>query len=72
MYNGHESWTAWNISLWINSSEDLYFIAKDLVGLMGAKHAATIMYEGLAGATTPDGAEYNERHIFLAIQDLEG
>lgn len=72
MYNGHESWTAWNISLWINNSEDLYFIAKDLVGLMGAKHAATIMYESLAGAMTPDGAEYNERHIFLAIQDLEG
>jgi hypothetical protein len=29
-YQGHESYSAWNVALWINNTEHLYFMARDL------------------------------------------
>lgn len=29
-YNGHRSWNAWNVSLWLNNDEGLYREAREL------------------------------------------
>lgn len=70
-YNGHRSWNAWNVSLWINNSEDgLYFYARDLAKQHGVGRAATILARDLEGQRTPDGAKYNRTCIYEAIRDI--
>ena len=66
-YNGHESWTAWNVSLWINNDEHLYEWSQRLIQKEGKEKAAKIMARTLVGSRTPDGAKYSHRTIRLAI-----
>ena len=77
-YNGHRSWNAWNVSLWINNDEGLYNMAREAVA--DAKHwgerreyAARTMLQQLldSGLTeTPDGAPYNVTNIRLAMRGM--
>jgi len=67
-YQGHRSWNAWNISLWINNDEPLYRWALDLVQEHGRRKAARIMTRDLEGTTTPDGGKYNFTCIFEALE----
>ena len=70
-YNGHRSWNAWNVALWINNTEWLYNYARDSVTTYGPKRAARIMLRNsLEGSRTPDGAKYNYTCIFEAITDI--
>lgn len=71
-YNGHRSWNAWNVSLWINNSDDgsLYFYARELAKKYGVKRAASILASELEGQRTPDGAKYNRTCIYEAIRDI--
>ena len=66
-YNGHESWTAWNVSLWINNDESLYEWSQRLIQKEGKEKAAKIMARELVGSRTPDGAKYSYHTIRLAI-----
>ena len=81
-YNGHRSWNAWNVSLWIGNDEPLYRFAMECL------KSAREWYEGkqwsshnvvLRGATrrfmrlmgdekTPDGATYNALSVKLALE----
>jgi hypothetical protein len=70
-YNGHRSWNAWNVSLWLNNDENLYNTCTDLVQRLGAKKAARIVYSLLKNEKTPDGAKYNRISIYNAIKDWE-
>lgn len=69
-YNGHRSWNAWNVSLWINNDEALYRWAYDLAKRHGVKKAVRIMTNELEGQRTPDGAKYNATCIREAIADI--
>ena len=69
-YLGHRSWNAWNVSLWIGSTEDIYFKVVNLVKKHGIKKAVNILHEELP-EKTPDGAIYNKLCIKLAIEGLE-
>lgn len=69
-YNGHRSWNAWNVHLWITSDYDMYTWAVDLVNCKGHKRAAKAMYQQLKGLKTPDGAKYTKIAIYLAIQEI--
>lgn len=69
-YNGHRSWNAWNVSLWINNDEGLYCWACDLAKQHGTAKAARIMSRELSGQRTPDGAKYNPTCIREAIQGI--
>jgi hypothetical protein len=70
-YNGHKSWTHWNVSLWINNDEGLYNLAKECIKVNKLRDfAAEEMLERLqeAGtAKTPDGAKYSRSSIRAAM-----
>lgn len=69
-YQGHRSWNAWNVSLWINNEESLYRWALELAREFGVKRAAVVMNRQLSGQRTPDGAVYNLTCIREAIADI--
>lgn len=69
-YNGHRSWNAWNVSLWINNDEFIYSRAVELVRQFGIYRAATRLM-GELPARTPDGAKYTHMALRLAIEEIE-
>lgn len=78
-FNGHESWNAWNVSLWIANDEPLYRAAMDALqrphtdGKPASVQCATARFlnaTGLEGRRTPDGARYSFRSTKLAIASL--
>ena len=69
-FNGHRSWNAWNVSLWINNDYGLYSWARDLAQEHGVAKAARIMARDLQGQRTPDGGKYNRTVIYEAIRDI--
>ena len=82
-YNGDRSWNAWNVSLWINNDEGLYFAAVDIIndikkkkpnwtaGRVASRAADRYIAEVVGfDAKTPDGAKYNKLAIKLAIVDI--
>ena len=70
-YNGHKSWNAWNVSLWINNDEGLYRQAQDCVRCCSTKRDAARMFlSDLDETTTPDGAPWSITNIMIAMRDL--
>lgn len=69
-YNGHESWTAWNVSLWINNDEGNYSAAVDAVRTSKDKDRAAVKLLKILGGKTPDGARYSHHTVKLAIADI--
>ncbi len=70
-YNGHRSWNAWNVSLWINNDERLYSLARHHIEtspVLGT--AARRMLRDLKGQRTPDGAKYNLTCIREALRGI--
>lgn len=73
-YNGHRSWNAWNVSLWIGNTEAIYNYAimclRETVRheKQSAGRAATQFMQGYAGERTPDGAIYNHLSVKLCLQ----
>jgi hypothetical protein len=74
-YNGHRSWNAWNVSLWIGNDEQLYRLALDCKKRTSTTRAAAKRFIAAIGGdrpeTTPDGATYNLLSVKLAIEGLE-
>jgi len=67
-YNGHKSYNAWNVSLWINNDEGLYRLAQDCIQATDTKElAAERMMWDLQGEETPDGVKYTKTNIRLAM-----
>ena len=72
-YNGHRSYNAWNISLWINNDESLYRMARRLIVRYGKSIAAEKMLSELRACgidKTPDGVPYSKTNIKLALTGL--
>lgn len=70
MYNGHKSYNAWNVSLWIGNDEGLYNLAKSCIRSCKTKdEAANRMLECLP-ASTPDGVRYTKTNVRLALNGL--
>ena len=73
-YNGHRSWNAWNVALWIGNDESLYRFAMDCIRPQGDREvnfysAARRFTRGVFGKT-PDGATYNQLSVRLALEGL--
>lgn len=69
-YQGHRSWNAWNVSLWINNDEGLYGEAVRLAKKYGVEKGARHMAANLAGERTPDGATYNVTCVREAMRGI--
>lgn len=67
-YNGHRSWNAWNVSLWVNNDEGLYKEARSLKQKYGTRGAARILLRTLP-ERTPDGGRYNMTCLVEALSD---
>jgi hypothetical protein len=69
-YQGHRSWNAWNVSLWINNDEPMYGRAVEMVrkyGRTGASYRLSTEWTG----KTPDGANFNRTCIYEALEGME-
>lgn len=80
-FNGHRSWNAWNVSLWINNVESAYNFAMEcvtepVVKRNGDKVKPSInvavgrFMRWYGGEKTPDGAVYNRLSVKLALEGL--
>ena len=71
-YNGHRSYNAWNVALWIGNDEGIYRFALDCIkrGKNDAGKAARIFMRESGMTRTPDGAQYNMLSVKLALQGL--
>jgi hypothetical protein len=70
-YNGHPSYNAWNVSLWLNNDEGLYTLMRAAIaGTPNSQEAAKYVLDVLADAAvtkTPDGAPYTLTNIRRAM-----
>ena len=69
-YNGHRSWNAWNVSLWLNNDQGLYSMAYDYAQRYGINRGARKLAALLDGEKTPDGARYNPTVIREAMRNI--
>ncbi len=69
-YQGHRSWNAWNVSLWIANDEPMYRWAMELLERRNAASAARAMIQDLAGQRTPDEAPYTLTSVREALAGL--
>lgn len=69
-YQGHKSYNAWNVCLWVNNTEHLYRWARGLCRGYGKERAADIMAEDLKGEKTPDGVPYSRTTIRAALAGM--
>lgn len=71
-YNGHRSYNAWNISLWICNEEGIYSFALDCLKRAKGKSgmAAKYFMQDFAGTKTPDGVLYTFTNVKLALTGL--
>lgn len=69
-YNGHRSWNAWNVSLWINNDECLYQTARDYAETYGVVQGAEMFARAFEGQKTPDGAVYNKTSVREAFRGI--
>lgn len=69
-YNGHRSWNAWNVSLWISNDEHLYREAVRLIKRYGKDKGSLHFYRMVEGTKTPDGAPYSRRSIREAFRGM--
>lgn len=73
-YQGHRSWNAWNVSLYIANEEYLYRAGVDALRRTKTLDRATSRFlsdTGLLGDRTPDGAVYNRLCVKEALRGLE-
>lgn len=73
--NGHSSYEAWNIHLWINNDEGLYNMARECVREncsptdAAAEFINTVSELGMD--STPDGVAFERFHVEDVMEELE-
>lgn len=72
-YNGHRSYNAWNVALYLFNDYGLYQLCREAVRRTRTlDDAADYIMIGLRGQKTPDGVPYTKTNVRLALQHWEG
>ena len=67
-YNGHESFSAWNVALYLSNIERHYrTIQRIIKGSITVQEAINKAIEHFSGYVTPDGIKASKRSIKLHI-----
>jgi hypothetical protein len=73
-YQGHKSWSYWNVSLWIGNDEDLYNLARACIREAKTKDEAARNFvellHSIGKTKTPDGAKYSVSAVRAALIGL--
>jgi hypothetical protein len=69
-YNGHRSWAAWSVALWIGNDEGLYRLAIDSLNHQPTIDKAARSMLELLPTHTPDGAKYTLTSVREALAGL--
>lgn len=70
-YNGHPSYNAWNVALWLGNDEGLYHFALDCKRHGGnSEQGARIFMQEFEGRKTPDGVPYTLTNVKRALAGL--
>lgn len=74
-YQGHESWNAWNVALWLGNNEGLYHAACEAYDASHNRAGRVRAFRNLTGIgetdRTPDGAIYSNNSVGLAIAGIK-
>jgi len=70
MFNGHRSWNAWNISLWIGNDEKLYRLALKCLQQRKTRMAAARLFLTVCPTRTPDGGKFNLTCVYEAMEEM--
>jgi hypothetical protein len=72
-YQGHRSYNAWNVSLYLFNDYGLYQRMREIVRSSRTLDAAADrLADELSGQKTPDGVPFTRTNIRLALQHWEG
>lgn len=72
-YQGHRSYNAWNVCLYLFNDERLYRMVQSAVrSSANLDRAARRIMDALDGQKTPDGVPYTLTNVRLALQHWEG
>jgi hypothetical protein len=74
-YNGHPSYNAWNVALWIGNDEGLYNFARDCKrNCSGTLRQAALNFvremEDIGQPRTGDGVRWTVTNVMRAMRDL--
>lgn len=69
-FQGHRSWNAWNVYLWIHNDEMLYRRACRLARSLGIEKGAAYLAKDMAGQKTPDRVPYTRTTILAAMRGI--
>ena len=70
-YNGHPSYNAWNVALWIGNDEGLYNLARHCKRFSGPVTKSAQRFIDEVGDThTPDGVRWTVTNVARAMRDL--
>ena len=70
-YNGHRSWNAWNVSLWLNNAEWLEYEMRAYVDKGLSNFAIFNNIKWLVGDRTPDGGKVTAMSLRTYIEEFQ-
>lgn len=71
-YNGYKSYNFWNIALYINNDENLYYLAIMCINKHNDVNLATLVFiDNLDSCYTPDGVLWTKAGIYSALLSLK-
>lgn len=71
-YNGHRSYNAWQVSLWMNNDEYLYSLARTcLARAKDVDEAARCFRVQVGTCYTPDGSRWTQRAVRDALRAMQ-